>query len=107
MVSLDRFRATTLIVEPELVDIVDVFEGRLSFWDIGVSPLIDSSVSLLTPFSGRGGGVDGSSGSATCTTTGGVVGITGSGALGLVGVTGVFGVDGVVSDFLIVRTAGG
>lgn len=105
MVSLERFRVT-LIVDPELVEMVDVFDGRLSFCDVGARPPIDSIVSLLGSFAGRGGGVDGSSGSAMCTTTGGVVGTRGSAALGLVGVVGTAGVEGVVSDFFIVRTAG-
>lgn len=55
MVSLDFFLMTR-IVEPLLVDMVDVLEGRLSSFEVGVSPVIESTVSLFFSLDGTGGG---------------------------------------------------
>lgn len=55
IVSLDFF-LTTLMVDPLLVDMVEVFEGRLSSREVGLSPVIESIVSRLLPFDGTGGG---------------------------------------------------
>lgn len=55
MVSFDFF-LTTLMVDPLLVDIVEVFDGLLSSREVGANVVMESIVSLLLSFDGTGGG---------------------------------------------------
>jgi len=55
MVSFDFFLVIIRIVDSLLVDMVDVDESFLSFWDVAPKPGVDSATSLLLSFAGTGG----------------------------------------------------